>query len=98
MFGEKTFINETVHLSPNESKTYYLPPGFINVDVKTNDQIIELASSPGMRGYTYITEWSHEGIGSPYITNCTYINPTNYNANFNLTVTTGVLNPFGYIW
>ena len=93
-------VNETVTLPPGGCTTYYLPPGMVYISIATEKPLDATLNSLTMHGYGQVSGGggSCEGIGSPFITNYTIANPGGYSTNVSMQITTGVLNPFGYIW
>jgi hypothetical protein len=96
--GENSIVNETIHLSPGDAKTYYLPPGMTYIRVSTDVPINERDESLTGQGTANGLMNSKSGHGTPFVTNCTFTNPGNTEATVNVSISTGVLNPFGYLW
>jgi|AGTN01.1.fsa_nt_gi hypothetical protein len=94
--GEKTLVNDTIHLAPGESKSYYLPPGMANVHISSDTPVDLTGESPTSHGGAYGTTRSDGRIGTPFGVNETCYNQGNTEATVNVRITTGVLNPFGY--
>ncbi len=98
MIGERDVINETIRLAPGDQKTYYLPPGYNTIYVTSSIPVEENEHSLFSHGYdSGIGSGGYEGIGTPAINNCTLKNTRNNETNVTMHVTTGILNPFGYI-
>jgi hypothetical protein len=98
MIGERDVINETIRLAPGDQKSYYLPPGYNTIYVTSSIPVEENEHSLFSQGYASgIGSGGYEGIGTPVINNCTLKNTRNNETNVTMHVTTGILNPFGYI-
>lgn len=97
--GEKTMVDETITLSPGAQKTYNLPPGMVKVEImKTDTPIDDVHSSLlGGNGRGYGTTGGYMSFGSPVFSRYTIVNPDTHTANVSLRISTGALNPFGYI-
>ena len=97
--GEKTMVGETITLPPGGEKTYYLPPGMVNVEiVRTDTPVDESENSLFGGGRSNGTTRGKTGIDSPWITRFTIVNPGKNVTSVSLRITTGFLNPFGYVW
>jgi hypothetical protein len=95
--GEKALVNETINLSPGDQKTYNLPPGMIWVTVMPDAPIDETWKSFGGNGSANSVTGGSSGYGGIFYSQYTIINPGKSNTNISIRITTGSLNPFGYI-
>lgn len=98
MIGERDFINETIQLAPGDEKTYYLPPGYDTIYVTSSIPVEENDHSLFGHGYASgIGSGGYGEIGTLAITNYTIKNTHNNETNLTMHISTGFLNPFGYI-
>jgi hypothetical protein len=95
--GEKTLVNQTITLTPKENKTYSVPPGFATVKFTSDVPVDDTYEGIGSSGEGHRVSSGSAGLGTLFGDRYTITNPGNTNANVSLLVTTGVLNPFGYI-
>ncbi|CAJ35871.1 hypothetical protein [Methanocella arvoryzae] len=96
--GERTIYNETITLAPGEVKTFSMPPGMVTVRLLRTDLPVETEIRNLFGGeYSYGITGGITGIGSPLYARYTIANPGASATNVSLTVTTGPLNPFGYL-
>lgn len=94
IFGQKTLVSETIQLSPGASKTYSLPPGFVNINVKSDVAISEADKTLVGNYDQNAANIGMEGFGNPLVTECELTNSGNSTATVDVTITTGALNPF----
>jgi hypothetical protein len=94
--GERTLVNDTIHLAPGESKSYYLPPGMVYLHVSSDVPINE--RTDGLTGNSFSNGMTGDNSarGNPFGINVAYFNPGETEATMNVHFGTGVLNPFGY--
>ncbi len=95
--GEKTIVGETIVLPHDGQKTYNVPPGFVTIKVDSRTPIDEIYQGIGVSGEGHGIAGGSVGLGSIFGARYTVINPGNMEAGVNIRITTGALNPFGYI-
>jgi hypothetical protein len=99
IIGKKTIANETIMLSPGGQKTYDLPPGYVIENITTIGTPVDITySGIGTKGYSHQATSGYGGIGTPFGVKYTVTNPGDADTNVSLLISTGILNPFGYIW
>jgi hypothetical protein len=97
--GEKTLVNQTITIPPGGEKTYTLPPGTVQTSFTTNVPLDESYSSLNDHSIGHgLTGGGSEETGSIVTGTYTISNPGDTSAIVGMHITTGVLNPFGYIW
>ncbi|WP_424357923.1 hypothetical protein [Methanocella sp. MCL-LM] len=96
--GEKTMVDETFLLPPGGQKAYDLPPGWVNVQIVETESPVCL-SHRNLFGSSqaYGMTGGNSTFGSPLFTGYTVENPGPAAVNVSIRITTGVLNPFGYL-
>ncbi len=99
IIGHKTIVNETIRLTPGGEKAYSLPPGFVTINIiKTDTPIDTKNKGIGIEASSYGETTGTDGMGTLFGTRYMIVNPGNVDANVTLSIQTGLLNPFGYVW
>lgn len=96
--GSKSIVNETITLPPGGEKTYTLPPGEVQVSLTTGTPIDETYNSLTDHSMSRGAMGGTDGMGSIAPGEYVITNPTDKGVVVNMQITTGVLNPFGYIF
>jgi hypothetical protein len=95
--GDKIIVDETIVLSSGSEKTYNLPPGMAYIEFQTNAPLGEHYESLDGQGEGHGLMNDSQWVGSLFYRQYTIINNGTTDANVNLLITTGVLNPYTYI-
>ncbi len=97
VIGEKTVLSDTAVLPPNGQKVYNVPAGQVTINFTSPTPIDERYEGLGVRGGGHNINQESVGVGSLLGAKYTIINTGNSQANVDVRMTTGVLNPFAYI-
>ena len=96
--GERTILSEKVGLLPGGQKTYQLPPGWVTVNV-TPEAPIDTKHASFLVGQaeSHNIIGGHEYFWNLFGVQYTVRNPNQNATNVTVQISTGQLNPFGYV-
>jgi hypothetical protein len=97
VIAEKTLVDESITLTPNNSKTYNMPPGMVTLKFTSDVLVDEAHEGLGGTGQGHDITSGSAVLGTPLGVKYTITNTGNMDAHVNVRMTTGVLNPFGYL-
>lgn len=97
VIAEKTLADESITLSPGSSKTYNMPPGMVTLKFTSDVPVDEAHEGLGGTGQGYGIMSGSAVLGTPLGVRYTITNTGSIEAHVNVRMTTGVLNPFGYL-
>ncbi|WP_128859974.1 hypothetical protein [Methanocella paludicola] len=97
VIAEKTLVDESITLSPGSSKTYNMPPGMVTLKFTSDIPVDEAHEGIGGSGQGHDITSGSAVLGTPLGVRYTITNTGSMDAHVHVRMTTGVLNPFGYL-
>jgi len=97
VIAEKALVDESITLSPGSSKTYNMPPGMVTMRFTSDVPVDDAHEGIGGTGQGHGITSGSAVLGTPLGVRYTISNTGTQDAHVNVRMTTGVLNPFGYL-